>query len=180
MAAVARRILSWGFALAWLLPLCASLLPASSAHASCDVIPGVTQEFRGALGSVNRPFAIPGDEGQQISIALRPDDCSASSGFVSLGGGSVEDDYFVTVLFEPPDGGAVNAVVLTSDGAANQAACTALLPAAGSLANGGSATCRNPAAGVPQVWIDSACVGGDDDGDACTSGCREARAITPT
>ena len=42
MAAVARRILSWGFALAWGLSLCAGLLSGNSAQARCDVIPGVT------------------------------------------------------------------------------------------------------------------------------------------
>ncbi len=77
----------------------------SSAHASCNVIPGVTNEFRGALGTLNRPFAIPNDEGEQITIRLKPMECDTGSlGFVDLPGGAIpEDDYFLTVLFEPPD-----------------------------------------------------------------------------
>ena len=78
------------------------LLPAVAAQAMCDVIPGVTQEFRGALGSVNRPFAIPNDDGEEILVRLRPVCEPESAGFADLQGGlAPEDDYFVTVLFEP-------------------------------------------------------------------------------
>ena len=166
MSGLRHVLAARGLALGLAAALCASLLFAGWAEASCNVIPGVTQQFRGAQGSVNRPFAIPGDEGQQVSIALRPDDCSASPGFVSLGAGDVADDYFVTVIFEPPSG-AVNAVVLrTSD---NAGACDTAVATAGTLPGGASPTCYGAA--DPQLWIESACVGGDDDGDACTSGC---------
>jgi hypothetical protein len=85
----------------------ATCIPPIDATAMCDVIPGVTAEFRGALGSLNRPFAIPGDDGQQITITLKPSDCDAASpGFLDLPGGALpEDDYFVTVPFTPPNGG---------------------------------------------------------------------------
>src|SRR3990172_8670838 len=66
------------------------------AYAVCDVIPGPTAEYRGALGTLNRPFAIPGDVGQQLEITLKPaqcDDISRTQGFQNLGGGLAEDDY---------------------------------------------------------------------------------------
>jgi len=53
-----------------------ALLPEPT-RAICDVIPGVTQEFRGAVGTLSRPFAIPGDDGEQIAIRLRPGICDA-------------------------------------------------------------------------------------------------------
>src|SRR3990172_11037210 len=81
----------------------AALAPCGDARAMCDVIPGVTQEFRGALGSVNRPFAIPNDDGAEILVRLHPVCEPDSRGFADLPGGFArEDDYFVTVLFEPP------------------------------------------------------------------------------
>src|SRR5262245_27113898 len=92
----------------------ACMSPSPVAQAMCDVIPGVTQEFRGALGSLNRPFAIPNDDGEEILIRLRPACEPDSSGFADLPGGLVpEDDYFVTILFEPPGAGAPNPVVLS-------------------------------------------------------------------
>jgi hypothetical protein len=99
----------------------------------CDVIPGITQEFRGALGSVSRPFAIPNDDGEEILVRVRPGVCDpAARGFVDLPGGAVpEDDYFVTVLFEPPGAAPRNAVVLGT--AANRALCEARVAAAGGL-----------------------------------------------
>src|SRR5262245_44013673 len=82
----------------------AVLLVPTDAWWSCDVIPGATNSLRSALGSVNRPFAIPGDDGQQIAINLGPCD-STSLGFPDLGlGPGREGDYYVTVLFEPPSG----------------------------------------------------------------------------
>jgi hypothetical protein len=125
----------------------------------CDVIPGVTQEFRGALGSVNRPFAIPNDDGEEILIRLRPVCEPDSTGFADLPGGlAPEDDYFVTVLFEPPGAGARNAVVLGT--AANRDRCETLASAA-ALPNGGSVTCASrPFAGL--------CSGGSNDGGLCT------------
>ena len=56
-----------------LVALCVTIwvaLEPLNAHAMCDVIPGVTKEFRGALGSLNRPFAIPNDNGEIITVVL--------------------------------------------------------------------------------------------------------------
>jgi hypothetical protein len=82
----------------------------------CDVIPGVVQEFRGAVGTLNRPYAIPNDDGEEILVRVRPGVCDPGSpGFVDLPGGvEPEDDYFVTVLFEPPGAVPRNAVVIES------------------------------------------------------------------
>jgi Tol biopolymer transport system component len=138
----------------------------------CDVIPGVTQEFRGALGSVNRPFAIPNDDGEEILIRLRPVCEPDSPGFADLPGGlAPEDDYFVTILFEPPGAGARNAVVLGT--AANRDRCEALASAA-ALPNGGRATCAvRPFAGL--------CSGGSNDGGLCTGDaeCPEGTCLAP-
>jgi cysteine-rich repeat protein len=91
--------------------------PESPAHAICNVIPGATTEFRGALGVANRPFASPGDF---VGIRVHPQLCDgASPGFVDLEAGSQRsDDYVVTVLFTPPGGGTRNAVVVAEDCAA--------------------------------------------------------------
>ena len=107
---LAKRIL---IAVAVLLPL-----PGwpGDASAMCDVIPGTSLEFRGALGTLNRPFSIPGDDGQLVSIRLRPDDCAGVAGFPDLGAPVAEDDYFVTILFKPTNAGPRNAIVLTTEG----------------------------------------------------------------
>lgn len=69
------------------------------AHASCNVIPGSELTFVTDLGSVNRPFAAPGD-GVEISLGA----CDgASPGF----GGALE----VRVVFKPPAPGAPRTVV---------------------------------------------------------------------
>jgi len=121
------------------------------AAAVCNVIPGATQEFRGALGTTNRPFASPGDF---VRLALRRKICdTASSGFVDLEGGSIRsDDYAVTILFDPPVSNPVrNAVVLAED-------CTAL---AGAIATcdatlgAGMVTCVDAAAGAGLVIPDN-------------------------
>jgi len=138
--------------------LLALLAPQQSA-ANCNVIPGATSEFRGAVGTVSRPFAIPGDEGEEIAIRVRPGVCDpSSSGFGDRGnapGG--EDDYFVSVLFEPPGAAPHHAVVLGT--ASNLATCQARIASAPALANGGTAECQAvPASGL--------CSGG---GSACST-----------
>ena len=77
------------------------------AGASCNVIPGVTRDFRGALGVLNRPFASPGDE---VGVLVQPGLCDAAS----PGLGDDADDLAVTLLFRPPGGGG-HAVVTTED-----------------------------------------------------------------
>ncbi|MEO2191004.1 MAG: hypothetical protein ABGY24_01020, partial [bacterium] len=83
---------------------------------------------------MNRPYAIPGDDGEIITITLRPDDCSASEGFVDPA-----DDYFVTVLFKPPNGGPRNAVVLTTTD--NLATCVTAVDASMPSLGAGAEIC---------------------------------------
>jgi hypothetical protein len=142
----------------------------------CDVIPGVVQEFRGALGTVNRPYAIPNDDGEEILVRVRPGACDrGSAGFADLPGGvDPEDDYFVTVLFEPPGGGPRNAVVIGT--AANRDLCAARVAEAAPPPNGGVATCAD-AVSERDLSIRSECVGGSSSGQRCTedSQCAPAR-----
>ena len=121
---------------------------AGEAGASCDIIPGTVKDFRGALGTLNRPFAIPGDVGQQLTVTLKPSACDAASpGFVDLPGGvSREDDYFVTVLFTPPNGGPRNAVVLTT--LANEPTCQTRIASAQL-----GATCRVVLPGTQELEV---------------------------
>jgi hypothetical protein len=108
-------------------------LPAPEAAASCNVIAAATQDFRGALGSANRPFASPGDF---VEVRVRPAVCDeTSTGFVDLDGdGSRSDDHVVTVLFVPPAGLANATVLAESCAAVDLASCTAQL-------GGGTAEC---------------------------------------
>src|SRR2546426_10992905 len=83
--------------------VCALGLAAEPGRASCNVIPGIESEFRGARGTLNRPFAIPGDVGQRIFVTLKPNGCDPDSQ-PSLRFAPFEEDNFVTILFEPPNG----------------------------------------------------------------------------
>src|SRR5262245_22863559 len=138
----------------------------SPARAMCDVIPSRVQEFRGAVGSVNRPYAIPNDDGEEILVRVRPGVCDGGSpGFVDLAGGAdPADDYFVTVLFEPPRGGPRNAVVLGTD----QSLCAERVKEARPLPSGVVATCIRA---IPQhdLSIRRECVGGSNSGKRCTA-----------
>ncbi len=121
-----------------------------AAFANCNVIPGTVNSFRGGIGSVDRPFAMPGD---LVELTIRPEVCDARSTGVQdwTGNGSIDaNDFVVTVLFEPPNGGAKNAVVVASSCAAvapKLSTCNAQL-------GGGSATCVE-ATGVDLVPIPS-------------------------
>jgi len=80
------------------------------ALASCDVIPGATATFAGTIGTVDRPYASPGEP---VEIALRP--CDPTSAPLTGAGGFIGQDgsdYVVTVVFTPPNAPA-HAVVLT-------------------------------------------------------------------
>lgn len=163
-------------------------------RAECNVIPGAVSEYRGALGSVNRPFGLPGDEGEEIGIRLRPGACDPGLSHFGDRGGAPggEDDYFVSLLFEPPGSGAHHAVVIGAE--SNVATCEARVAAAGSLANGGTATCLSvpatgkcsttgspcssdtacapgvcvAAPGEPDLSVRSECVGGSSPWKRCT------------
>lgn len=57
---------------------------APEAGAICNVIPAATGDFRGAVGSLNRPFAGPGDF---VEVRVRPAVCDEeSTGFIDLDG----------------------------------------------------------------------------------------------
>jgi Tol biopolymer transport system component len=112
-----------------LFALLAALGLPTRAHGGCNVIPAASPTFSAALGSMNRPFAGPGES---VEITLRPCD-TASPGFSLPAANQV-----VTVLFTPPSGPRT-AVVLAADcstfSAAVQASCQT------QLGTGGTATC---------------------------------------
>ena len=88
-----------------LIGLSAAWYPRLDAHASCNLIPGTKKDFPSHLGSVNRPFASPGES---FEIRLRGCDTD-STGFLPSG-----DDHVATLVFKPV-GGPKRAVVLTDD-----------------------------------------------------------------
>src|SRR5262249_52907537 len=96
-AVVVARRLRYGVMavrpLAALAVILAALLPPADARATCNAIPNVPNGFRAALGTVDRPFARPGDP---VGIDLLGPCATTSSGFA---GGEV-----VTVVFTPPHG----------------------------------------------------------------------------
>jgi Tol biopolymer transport system component len=88
------------------------------AGASCNQIPGTVNRFRGAVGTVDRPFARPGDR-----LAIRIGPCDPDSPDFDADAAA----HVVTIAFRPPAGPA-NLVVLAADCAARRAeldACAA-------------------------------------------------------
>lgn len=126
-----------------------------ASHASCDVIPGARQAFRGALGSVNRPFAIPGQIAELLTLTRGACDTQPLGGF---GGDSAEDALFVTLIFEPPGPGLPSAVVLHTNTGANAQACQSKAAACRTRLGGGQAKvdCRGVAGGSLDYDIVSA------------------------
>jgi hypothetical protein len=86
-----------------------SLVAPASAHASCNIIPGIKTAFRSSLGTTDRPFAAPG---QLVQINLASRCASASAGFAAQSA-----DNVVTLVFKPTAGGH-NVVILAADCAA--------------------------------------------------------------
>src|SRR6185369_12887113 len=78
-------------ALVLLLSVTTTIAP-SSAHAACNLIPGLRSQFVGALGVVDRPFAGPGEP---VEVSLR--ECDQSAGLSANAA-----DHTVTVVFTPP------------------------------------------------------------------------------
>ncbi len=72
-------------------------------YASCDVIPSVTQSFRAAQTSIDRPFASPGD-----FVTMSADRCASSQALPR------RQDVVVTIVFLPPHGPR-NVVVLAAN-----------------------------------------------------------------
>jgi len=92
-----------------MLSLLVAQLPVSRSEASCNQIPGTSNNFRGSGGSLDRPFAAPGD---RVTVRLSPACDARSPGFDG------EASPVVSIVFTPP-AGARNVVVLA-------ASCTAL------------------------------------------------------
>jgi hypothetical protein len=90
-----------------------ALLAVRPAYGGCNIIPGTTQTFRGALGIVDRPFAAPGDF---VTLRLHPGCDAASAGFAASAA-----EHVVTVVFTPPQGPR-HVVYLAADCAALEAA----------------------------------------------------------
>jgi hypothetical protein len=84
----------------------AILLAAATADAACDLIPSASITFRGALGSINRPFSAPGEI---VELRLSPVCDAASTGFATSAA-----DHVVTLVFTPPDGPR-NVIVMSPD-----------------------------------------------------------------
>jgi len=130
-----RVVLAWA----------AVLLAGSPAFGVCNVIPGVSDEFRGAIGSVDRPFMMPGDEGQQVRVLLDLDGCDQdhAPGFVP----AEETDYFVSLAFKTATPGAANVVVLTAPGA-NFTSCQTKASSQATQLGGGVSRCKEAAPGT--------------------------------
>lgn len=104
------------------------LLWAGPALSICNLIPGTTQSFRARIGTVDRPFASPGDF---VALRLSPVCDPTSTGFAATANGHV-----VTLVFTPPNDGPRNVIVL----AANCEDSSITVPAcAGGVAGGGMA-----------------------------------------
>jgi Tol biopolymer transport system component len=82
------------------------------AKAGCDLIPQAQPIFRGTLGTLDRPFAGPGDF---VELHVRPTICDQAS----PGLPASVDDLVVTLLFEPNGGGPQRAIVLTTQSCAD-------------------------------------------------------------
>ena len=114
-------------------------LPPARSWAACNLIPGTEKTFVGVLGTVNRPFAAPGE-----SVEVRLRSCDTES----VGFGATAADHTVTVVFQPSLGPA-HAVVLSAD-----AGCPGadLVGCAAALGAGATATCvSGPTAGLALV-----------------------------
>jgi len=109
------------------------------ATAACNLIPGATLAYNGALGATNRPFASPGEV---VELALR--DCDPSSAVISPSA----TDHLVTVVFTPTNPAAArSAVVLTA--APDCGAVAPKIAACAAALGGGAVTCvAAPLSGV--------------------------------
>src|SRR4051812_18966213 len=86
--------------------LLALLLAPRDGFASCDIIPGTLQSFRGTNGAVDRPFASPGD---WLKVMRDPRCPAEFPGFFAR-----PTEQVVTVVFKPP-AAPRNVVILATD-----------------------------------------------------------------
>ncbi|MEY4950553.1 MAG: hypothetical protein RL698_2764 [Pseudomonadota bacterium] len=153
-----RRCILGGLALA-LACLGSGAWRPRAALAACDLIPGVAFEFRGSPGTVDRPFAGPGD-----FVTLRPD--TACGGLASALGTSTSQ-HVVSLVFVPPgDAPDRNSVVLLADDctgiSGEVAACGSDRPDVGRL------RCVDRAAGSGLDLV-GRCEGGSRNGQSCSA-----------
>lgn len=87
----------------------ALFLPGGASVYASGAIPGTTASLRSTLGTIDRPFAGPGDG---LSLRLDPICGAASPGF-----GATPEENVVTIVFTPPPGSSTQGriVVLASD-----------------------------------------------------------------
>ncbi|RMF25410.1 MAG: hypothetical protein D6760_01035 [Deltaproteobacteria bacterium] len=107
--------------------------PVYKAQASCNIIPGTAKTFRGARGTLDRPFAEPGT---WVDVGVDPACHPGTAGFAAL-----PEDHRVVVAFTPP-AAAPTVVVLAAD----CAAAAAEVAACGQRPEVGSAVCIEVAA----------------------------------
>lgn len=86
----------------------AVVAPPTTCHAACDVIPAAIQPIRGTVGSIDRPFAAPGEW-----LELSPDSCLGRREIVKPN--DRLEDLVVSVVFQPDRPSATRFVALTSD-----------------------------------------------------------------
>ena len=155
------------------LAVAATGLAAAPSRAMCDVIPGVTRAFRAALGTLNRPYAIPGDVAERLRLTLGTCD-GASPSFGPMG---MEDSLAVTVLFEPPNGTASAVVLHTAPGLCTAQAVTDCRAGLGSPS--AIVDCRQVTAGTELGIVDSSTFDFVfPDTDDLTGGANDDRTLT--
>lgn len=91
--------------------ICSDVGLPRDARAGCSNIPAPPVSFRGAKGTVDRPFVIPGDTGGPADsggrVTLILDACQPAAAVFD------PNDHVVALIFTPPSGGARNALLLT-------------------------------------------------------------------
>src|SRR4029077_793738 len=131
-----------------------ALFGCRDAHAGCNLIPEPNQTFRSSVGSVNRPFATPGDKSLQIVVRPRPNGCDASPGVPETGN-------VVVVVFTPPTGPRNAVILMPSCAGFDPTGCLANLK--GDLGDS-TATCMETSFTTLGV-----CEGGQKAGLACAT-----------
>ncbi len=77
--------------------VCLALLAPVGVRAACKLIPQAQPAFRGTLGTLVPPYAVPGDF---VDVDVRHTRCDGSSS----GTGFAATQHEVTLLFAPVDG----------------------------------------------------------------------------
>jgi Tol biopolymer transport system component len=124
------------------LALLVAIVVPGEAGPSCNLIPGVSNAFRGTVGVLDRPFASPDDI---VDLRLDPA-CQPAARFLDE-----PEDHVVTVVFQPPGGPRSIVVVAVDCGAVepHRAACAA-------TAGVGTVTClpaNAPGTSVPDLQV---------------------------